>query len=171
MWHFPNLTQTFGPWWEPLRFCAPSSTSGLVCQFSCFFSKWNWLAILVGSPWIMCQISYLSLTEIPFVTSRTISLRSWLLMSWLMVCHLCSTGMRIPACHSTSSLTPPGSSHLSRICWPVWRESTKLFWNSCRPRWMRGPSYLFPRRGILSMPWTINILSFLVFLLCVWNAL
>lgn len=49
-WPLPKSTRTVGPWWGPLRFYAPTSTSRLVCRHLCFSSRWSWLARLVGSP-------------------------------------------------------------------------------------------------------------------------
>ena len=86
-----NSTQTIGPWWGPLRFCAPSSKSGSMCQFSCISSRWSWRARLARSSWIVCPRSCLSSNQTSFIASRTIPSRFGLLMSWLMVCHWCLT--------------------------------------------------------------------------------
>jgi len=75
----------------------PFSTFGLVYRSSCFSFKWSWLQDLVRFPWTTCPRSCLSLIQTSFPILRTISLRSWLLVLWLMVCHWCSTGTGSPA--------------------------------------------------------------------------
>ena len=57
-WPLLNSTPIVGPWWKPLRFCAPSSTSDPVCRCFHIFFRWSWGAQSVGSPWTTYLRSY-----------------------------------------------------------------------------------------------------------------
>ena len=76
------------------------------------------------------------------------------------------------ASHSTGSLTLLGLSISTRICWPLWRGSTRPSWSSGRPCWIHGDAGHFVSSLAGDPLATLDGKMFcLVFLFCVWSML